>query len=124
MPDENLNVVEVEKTECNCPVCKLLKSDGLKKFLAVVLASFIGCSLAILAFAPKKHHPFPKRPFPPCMKMMDRPMPPAPHEFKRIDGPGTHHKEFRRGPHDFKRDFKHPKAPVKPTPEPRAIKAE
>lgn len=100
MTDENLNVVETEKTkECNCPVCKLLKSDGLKKFLAVTLASFIGCSLAILVFAPKKHFPHPKRPHPPYMRMIDRPMPPH-NDFRNFDGP--RHKEFRGEHKNFK----------------------
>lgn len=91
MTDENLNVVAEEK-ECKCPVCTFLKSDGLKKFLAVVLASFIGCSLAILAFAPKKHYPHPKRPHAPYMRVMDRPLPP-PGEFRHIQGHGG--PEFR-----------------------------
>lgn len=37
MTDEKLNVA-VEEKECNCPVCKFLKSDCLKKFTAVTLA--------------------------------------------------------------------------------------
>lgn len=80
---EELNVVE-EKKDCNCPVCKLLKSDCTKKFLTMTLASFIGCSLAILAFAPKKPPRMYKCP-PPCMKMMDRPFPP--HHFKDFNRP-------------------------------------
>lgn len=111
MTDENLNVVVAEK-ECNCPVCAFLRSDCLKKFLAVVLASFIGCSLAILAFAPKKHHPNPQRPHPPYMRTMDRPLPPPGEfrHFKHHGGPAfrgemPRHKDFR-GEH---KKFKHVK---------------
>lgn len=113
MTEENLNVVVEENKECNCVVCKALKSDCLKKFLAVVLASFIGCSLALLAFAPKKHHPMPRH-HAPYMRVMDRPLPP-PGEFRRMDRPvhpefrGNHprHKEFRRE----HKDIKAPEAP-------------
>lgn len=102
MTEENLNEVKVEeKKECNCPVCKLLKSDCTKKFLGVVLASFIGCSLAILAFAPKK---------PPCWKKM---CPPPYHRMMPM--PPMHHQgQFHKGMHpDFykykmrKGEFKH-----------------
>lgn len=105
MTDENLNVV-VEEKECNCPVCKFLKSDCLKKFIAVILASFIGCSLAILAFAPKKHHPQPRHPHQPYMRVMDRPLPP-PAEFRHFDRHGG--PEFRgEAPrhHEFKGEHK------------------
>ena len=104
---EELNVVE-EKKECNCPVCKLLKSDCTKKFVAMTLASFIGCSLAILLFAPKKPPRMHKCP-PPCIKMWDRQVPP-PH-FRKFDRPMPHHiyksemkryGEFRKG--DFRKD--------------------
>ncbi|MCM1010592.1 MAG: hypothetical protein NC390_06930 [Fusobacterium sp.] len=113
-----------ETKECNCVVCKFLKSEGLKKFAAVTLASFIGCSLAILAFAPKKHHPHPKRPHAPYMRVMDRPMPPQ-GEFRHIQRHGG--PEFRgeaprrhefRGESPCKKDFRgeHKKLPpdVKP----------
>lgn len=108
MTDEKLNVA-VEEKECNCPVCKFLKSDCLKKFTAVTLASFIGCSLAILVFAPKKHHPHPKRPHPPYMRVMDRPLPP-PGEFRHFDrhggpefrGEAPRHKEFKGEHKKFK----------------------
>ncbi len=110
MTEEKINVVAEEKHECNCPVCKILRSDCTKKFLLVVLASFIGCSLAILAFAPKKHQPLPPYPHAPYMQNFDRPMPPAP-GFKKFDRQRGHefrgerfrHSEFRdhgqRGKH-------------------------
>jgi len=75
MSDEQ---IKVEEKECNCICCKILKSDCTKKFLSVVLASFIGCSLALLVFAPKPHH----RGLCPCPRMefrMDRPLPPVMH---------------------------------------------
>lgn len=126
MTDEKLNVVVEEKKECNCIVCKLLKSDCLKKFAAVTLASFIGCSLALLAFAPKKHHPMPRHPHAPYVKMMDRPMPPH-REFRNFERQGgpefrgqrPRHHEFR-GEH---RKFKGGERPTLPTPEAKPVKA-
>ncbi len=73
MTEEKNSVLE--EKNCNCPVCKFLKSDCTKKFFAVVLASFIGCSLAILVFAPKKHQR-PPRHHAPYMRVIDRPLPP------------------------------------------------
>ena len=87
MTDENVKVTETEDTtQCNCPVCKVLRSEETKKFLAVILASFIGCSLAILVFAPKRHHRM-YRPLPQCRQFMDRPIPPAyqMHNFRRVE---------------------------------------
>lgn len=83
---EELKVVE--EKECNCVVCKVLKSDCTKKFVAMTLASFIGCSLAILAFAPKKPPRMHKCP-PPYVKMLDRQVPP-PH-FRNFDRPMQNH---------------------------------
>lgn len=154
MTEEKLNVVEVEEPKkCNCPICTFLRSDELKKFLAVILASFIGCSLAILVFAPKKHFPNPKRPHPPYMRMIDRPLPP-PGEFRDFDRQGgpefrrdiPRHHEFRgeaprhhefRGPHHkmfrgehkkfdwkCKKDFKRSDKMAKPMPTSQPVKAE
>ena len=97
MTEEKINVVD-EKVECNCPVCKFLKSDCTKKFIAMTLASFIGCSLAILAFAPKKPAHFKKCP-PPYMKMYDRPIPPP--EFHKYHHKMKYH-QFKKD--DFRRD--------------------
>ena len=103
---EELNVVE-EKKECNCPVCNLLKSDCTKKFVAMTLASFIGCSLAILAFAPKKPPRMHKCP-PPCVKMWDKKIPPHFRDYNRpthyymYKGEMKRHGEFRKG--DFRKD--------------------
>lgn len=100
MTEENLNVVVDDKKECNCPICKILRSDEAKKFLAVVLASFIGCSLALVVFAPKKHH-YPPRNQAPCMRMMDRPLPPqGEYRDRQLPPQG----EFR-GRHD-RQDFR------------------
>lgn len=91
MTDE---IVKDEK-ECNCICCKILKSDCFKKFLMVLLASFIGCSLAILLFVPRP----PKMP---CYKfrhvrpMMERQLPP----------PYMHHRDFRGG--EFKKMHRPP----------------
>ena len=154
MTEENLNVVEVqEQKKCDCPSCTCLRSDELKKFLAVILASFIGCSLAILVFAPKKHFPHSKRPHPPYMRVMDRPLPP-PGEFRDFDrqgGPefrrdiprhhefrgeaprhheyrGSHHKMFRGEHKNFdgkcKKDFKRPDKMDRPMPTPQPVRAE
>lgn len=147
MTEEKLNVVEVadDTQKCNCPICKFLRSDDLKKFLAVVLASFIGCSIALLVFAPKKHHPGP-RPIPPYERMMDRPMPPIPHQdFRNYNNPTPYdyRGEHRMPPRDYRghhndgikkhyqkltnkwqnkhRDLK---SPDRPTPEPQPVKAE
>lgn len=107
---EELNVVE-EKKECNCPICKALKSDWTKKFLTTVLATFVGCSLAILAFGPK-HPPKMFKCPPPCVKMMDRPM--SPHYYKNFNRPMPpymykgelkRHGEFKRC-HAKKGDFR------------------
>ena len=90
MTDENLT----NEKECNCICCKILKSEGCKKFLLTVLASFIGCSLAILLFVPKP----PKMPCHKFMRkgpMMERPLP----------APYMHHKDFRG---DFKRMHRPP----------------
>ena len=127
MTEENLNEVKVEeKKECNCPVCKILKSDCTKKFLATILASFIGCSLAILAFLPRPNF-VNKRPCPPppYVKMYDRQMPPR--EFRGYDRQvppefrmgKRHHGEFSRRHHnpEFKRhhrDFKGPRGEFRP----------
>lgn len=104
MTDEVLN----EEKQCNCICCKLWKSECFRKFLMTLLASFIGCSLAILLFAPKP----PKMPCPKFMHkgpMMERPLPPPPY---------MHHRDFRGG--EFKRhhrppmgEFKHKGMPDK-----------
>ena len=91
MSDENLT----QEKECNCICCKILKSDCFKKFLLTVLASFIGCSLAVILFVPKP----PKMPCPRFMykgPMMERQLPP-PYMY--------HHKDFRG---DFRRMHKAP----------------
>ena len=106
---EELKVVE--EKECNCPVCKLLKSDCTKKFIATVLASFIGCSLAILLFAPKKPPRIHKCP-PPHVKMWDKQIPPHYRDFQRpmpyhmYKSEWKRHSEFRKncsGKDGFKR---------------------
>ena len=92
MTDE---IVKNEK-ECNCICCKILKSECFRKFLMTLLASFIGCSLAVLLFAPKP-------PKIPCHRfmhkgpMMERPFPPQPY---------MHHRDFRGG--EFKRHHRPP----------------
>ena len=87
MTEEKINVIE-EKQECNCPICKFLKSDCTKKFFAVVLASFIGCSLANIAFAPKKPK-FPPRHQVPYVKIIEKQLPPPmPWQMKPQDYPG------------------------------------
>lgn len=106
MTDE---VVVNEEKKCDCICCKIVKSECFRKFLAMLLASFLGCSLAILLFAPRP----PKMPFPGFMRkcpMMERQFPPAPYmhhngfkgEFKRHHRPPMGefkyremHKEFR-----------------------------
>ena len=90
MTDE---IVREEKS-CECPVCKILKCECCKKFLLVVVGSFIGCSLAILLFAPKP----PKMPCPKFMHgpMMERQLPPP---------PLMHHKSYRG---EFRRDYRPP----------------
>jgi len=98
MTDE---IVKEEKN-CECPFCKIVKCECCKKFLLVVLGSFIGCSLAILLFAPKP----PKMPCPRFMPngpMMERQLPPP--------APYMHHKDFRgefRGEHRLPNgEFRH-----------------
>ena len=89
MSDEKLT----NEKECNCICCRILKSECFKKFLLTVLASFIGCAIAVILFAPKP----PKMPCPRFMNgpMMERQLPP----------PMYHHKDFRG---DFKRMHKPP----------------
>lgn len=113
MPEENLNVGVEEKNECNCPICKVLRSEETKKFLAVILASFIGCSLAILVFAPKKHYTVPRH-HAPYMKVIDRPLPP-PGAFRHFDRQAGYH-EFRGGHlkrHEFKGQNSHRRLDLK-----------
>jgi len=128
MSDEQ---VKAKEKDCNCICCKILKSECTKKFLATVLASFIGCSLALLAFAPPK--PYRDHcPKPPMEYRMDRPCPQMMQKFEnrhefRGDRPNfenyKRHNEFRQvreqrpdfsGKQNFKRHLEKPVNPRVP----------
>lgn len=117
MSDEKLTentVVENVKEEktCNCPVCQFFRSDCTKKFFATILASFIGCSLALVVFTPFPRHIGKKPCPPPQMRMYDRQMPPRDFRGFHRPMPPQFDKDFRRGgdfrkPHrEFRGEFR------------------